>query len=250
MPIEGGGSEGGGSGGAGTGGGSGGSSFDPAQTPASSFGTPTGDAGSGLRALIRKRYMQTSSAGPSYATPAPASPAMPQPVAGPAPATPAAPPPLPSYPGAPAIHDPGKADFGAGALGSISQLLREFLSTGTFDPGVNPDILSMVRSKALEDAQAGQAHHDLLAQSLGVDSATRGSAALQADLAGQGDVSRAVSGATLEELTHQRDFGQQLLEALLGKQGQQNVYDPNKINWGSIISSLIPNVNYNVGGIH
>jgi hypothetical protein len=128
-------------------------------------------------------------------------------------------------------------------MGSFSQLLREFLSTGTFDPGVNPDILGLVRSNALSDAQAGQAHNDLLAQSLGVDPATRASAALRSDLQGQGNVARAVSGATLEELTHQRDFGQQLLEALLGKQGAQNEYNPSKFDWGSVLTSLI-----NAGG--
>jgi hypothetical protein len=113
-------------------------------------------------------------------------------------------------------------------MGSISEILKLFLSSGAFSPEANKGIMDATRERALGDAEANRQHAQLVAQSLGTDPATAASYALRSDLGSQGDVSKALSDASYGEATHQRDFGQQLLMGLLGIQGQQNSYKPGK----------------------
>jgi hypothetical protein len=200
--------------------------------------TPRPNDAARIRALIRSRYIGSDRT-PSFTAPGAAT------LAGPKPFQ--APPAMPNsginvpgaVPGLPTVQDSSKVppppptgylspdiNYGKNFLGTLNDILRGFQSSGAYGPGVNQGILDAVRSLALGDAAASRAHNALVSQSLGVDPATAASYYLRSDLGSQGDVARAVNAASLGELTHQRDFGQQLLELLLGKQGPQNVYNP------------------------
>lgn len=223
----------------------------------SSIGSSSGHR---IRELIRKRYLGAPPPPPSVmglqpfqtAAASPAAAAAPSPTyrtgagptqaAVPTAAAPAAAAPAPAFSG---YSDPGTADYGAGLFGSLSSLLRGFQGAGTFAPGPNQAIMELVRALALQDAEAARARNALAAQSLGVDPATAASFALRSDLESQGGVAEALSRASLGELTHQRDFGQQLLLALLGRQGTQNAYNPQRATdvIGSV-SGLLPRGGY------
>lgn len=113
-------------------------------------------------------------------------------------------------------------NFGSGFFGTLNDILRNYLGSGAFSDKVNPAIMEGVRRNALSDAEANRQHAALMAQSLGADPATAASYALRSDLQSQGGVAKSLADASLGELTHQRDYGQNLLMALLGGQGTQN----------------------------
>lgn len=218
-------------------------------------GGAIGGAGSeaaAVRALLRKRMLTTTTA-PSYlsaTTPTATPPAAAAPAAGSSMsslfdmasgrfrrpgATPgglfppggqaATPPPNPGTWGG--INEsgsnvPSDVNFGSGFFGTLNDILRNYLGSGAFSDKVNPAIMEGVRRNALADADAARQRNALAAQALGADPATAASYALRSDLSSQGSVAKALSDASLGELTHQRDFGQNLLLALLGGQGTQN----------------------------
>lgn len=117
---------------------------------------------------------------------------------------------------------PGDVNFGSGFFGTLNDILRNYLGSGAYSDKVNPAIMEGVRRNALSDAEASRSHNALMAQALGTDPATAASYALRSDLSSQGGVAKSMADASLGELTHQRDYGQNLLMALLGGQGSQN----------------------------
>ena len=117
---------------------------------------------------------------------------------------------------------PRDVNFGSGFGGTLNDILRNFLGSGAFSDKVNPAVMEGVRRNALSDAEASRSRNALMAQALGADPASSASYALQSDLNSQGGVAKSLADASLGELTHQRDYGQQLLMALLGGQGTQN----------------------------
>lgn len=143
---------------------------------------------------------------------------------------------------------PGNINFGAGFGGTLNDILRNFLGSGAFSDQPNMALLSAIRSQAEQTAAGQRDHASLLAESEGLDPATAASLGLRADLGAQGGVASTVNNAVTGELQSKQDYGQRLLMALLGGQGQQNAYNPNKFDWGSIISRLIPSGGYTIGG--
>jgi hypothetical protein len=113
-------------------------------------------------------------------------------------------------------------------LGTLNSILRGGGAAGFYSPGPNQAILDAVREMALRDAQGSRDHAALVAQNLGTDPASAAANYMRADTEAQGGVARALSDASYGELTHQRDYIQQLLMLLLGHQGTQNAYNPTK----------------------
>ncbi|HXU04935.1 MAG TPA: hypothetical protein VN903_28430 [Polyangia bacterium] len=135
---------------------------------------------------------------------------------------------------------PGNINFGSGFMGTINDILRNYLGGGAYSDQPNQAILDSVLSLALGDAGAARDRAVLQAENLGSDPASMASYGAQADLQGQGDVAHALNSASLGELTHQRDFGQSLLMALLGGQGKQNEYNPTSgAQWVNAIANLV-----------